>query len=81
MKNQVTFGHIMAILSIIILPSLGWGIRVEKGLDQGDTNSLDIIELKKERKEDSKQNQMNHAEVMDKLHLIELGLKDKKDRE
>jgi len=81
MKNQVTFGHVLTVLAIIVLPLLLWGINVEKRLEKVINNSEEIKLLKTELKDSKKSNQDNFDEVLEKLHNIELVLKDKKDRE
>ncbi|MAF37137.1 hypothetical protein CL622_08555 [archaeon] len=80
-KNQVNFGHILSILAIVIIPLLIWGFSVEAMRKDVERNTNDITEIKSEAKEIKLQNTKNHNEVMDKLHEIELQLKDKKDRE
>lgn len=81
MNKQVTFGHILSFLAIIVIPLLIWGFRVESGLGQTRNNTEDIIELKKDSKLTNIIMQKNHIEVMKGLHNIELQVKDKKDRE
>ena len=81
MNKQVTFGHILTILSIIIIPLFIWGINVQVQLKQVEDNSEDIIELKKDSKLTNIIMQKNHIEVMKQLHNIELQVKDKEDRE
>jgi cell division protein YceG involved in septum cleavage len=80
MNKTVTFGHILTILAIIIIPLFIWGINVEVKLEQVNDNSEDIIELKKDSKLTNIIMQKNHIEVMKQLHNIELQVKDKKDR-
>ena len=81
MKKQVTFGHILTILAIIIIPLMVWGINVERRFEQVIDNTTEIKELKTEKKEMNNIISENHEEVMNGLHNIELQLKDKKDRE
>lgn len=80
MNKTVTFGHILTILAIIIIPLFIWGINVEVKLEQVNDNSEDIVELKKDSKLTNIIMQKNHIEVMKQLHNIELQVKDKKDR-
>lgn len=80
MNKQVTFGHILSFLAIIVIPLLIWGFRVESGLSDIKNNSIDIIELKKDSRLTNIIMQKNHIEVMKGLHNIELQVKDKKDR-
>lgn len=43
MKNTVTFGHILTILGIIIIPLIIWGANIE---GRSNDNSKDIVEIK-----------------------------------
>lgn len=80
MKNQVTFTHILSILAIVILPLITWGISVEKRFEKVIVNSEEIEELKTEA-EAVRMTEQEHFEVIiQKLHAIELSLKDKQDR-
>jgi hypothetical protein len=45
MKKQVTFGHILTILAIIILPLLAWGINTERRFEKVIENSKEILEM------------------------------------
>ena len=85
MNKQVTFGHILTILIMIIFPLLLWGInleiRNEKQTADILNNSQDIEEIEKDTRIMLEIIQMNHNETMKGLHSIELKLKDKKDRE
>ena len=80
MKNQVTFGHLIALLVGIILPVIIWGANVERRFEQVIHNTQDIELLKKDLKEASNKNQENFDKVFEYLHNIELELKDKKDK-
>jgi hypothetical protein len=81
MKNQVTFNHIIALFSVIVLPLIVWGVSVEKTKQTVAGNSVEITLLKTELKQSEKSNQENFDEVLEKLQDIQLQLKDKKDRE
>ena len=80
MRNQVTFGHLIALLIGIIIPVIIWGANVERRFEQVIHNTEDVKVLKAEVKEAAKISQKNHNEVMDGLHKIELQLKDKQDK-
>lgn len=80
MKNQVTFGHLIALLVGIILPVIIWGANVERRFEQVIHNTKDIELLQKDLKEASDKNQENFNKVFEYLHNIELELKDKKDK-
>ena len=43
MKNTVTFGHILSLLAIIVIPLLIWGANVEM---RSSDNSKSIIDIK-----------------------------------
>ena len=85
MNKQITFGHILTILSIIVIPLIVWGVNVEvRNKAQNSAilnNKEDITEVKRDTKVMVGLIQMNHDETMKGLHNIELQLKDKKDRE
>lgn len=80
MKNQVTFGHLVALLVGIVIPVIIWGANVERRFEQVIHNTTDIEMLQKELKEASDKNQENFNKVFEYLHNIELELKDKKDK-
>ena len=81
MKDQVNFSHLIAVIIGIVIPSLFWINSVEKFKDRVKSNENDIKVLKTDLKESSKNNQINFDKVLNKLHTIELSVKDKKDRE
>jgi hypothetical protein len=81
MNKQVTFGHILSFLAIIVIPLLVWGFRVESGLNEVQHNSVDIKILKEESKVTNIIIQKNHVEVMKQFTDVKLQIKDKKDRE
>jgi hypothetical protein len=85
MNKQVTFGHILSFLAIIIIPLLIWGVNLEVRDSRQDkdifNNKEDITEIKEDTRIMVELIQMNHNETMKGLHNIELQLKDKKDRE
>ncbi len=74
MKTNLNVGHAIALLVGILIPIIVWGVNIEKRFVQVDINSKDIVKLKQENKE-------VFGEIRDKLHNIELSLKDKKDKE
>ena len=81
MNKQVTFGHILTILSVIVIPLMVWGVNVERRFEHVLENTKEIEVLKDYSIKASEKTQLNHDEVMGQLHNIELQLKDKKDRE
>ena len=87
MRKQVTFGHILTILSIIIVPLFVWGVNVERRFEKVITNSEDVqqneasikeIQTQLSKKEES--DNANFILVLEKLHDIELQMKDKQNR-
>ena len=80
MKNQVTFSHILAIISILVIPLIVWGVSVEKRLEMPLSNKEEIHYMKSDIKENQKLNQENFDKVLEKLNDIKLNLKDKLDR-
>ena len=80
MKNQVNFSHLIAVIVGILIPVGIWGVSVETRFEKTYNNSKDIVVLKLDLREISKNNQKNFDKVLNKLHTIELSVKDKKDR-
>tara|TARA_R110000851_G_scaffold313248_1_gene474785 strand:+ start:534 stop:776 length:243 start_codon:yes stop_codon:yes gene_type:complete len=80
MKNQVNFSHLIAVIVGILIPVVIWGVSVETRFEKVYNNSNDIVVVKSDLKELSKNNQNNFNKILAKLHSIELSLKDKKDR-
>ena len=80
MKNQVNFSHLIAVIVGILIPVGIWGVSVETRFEKMYNNSEDIVVLKSDLREISKNNQKNFDKVLNKLHTIELSVKDKKDR-
>lgn len=84
MNKQVTFGHILTILIMIIFPLLLWGINLEIRNEKQTTDILnnkeDIKDIEKDTKVMLEIIQINHNETMSGLHSIELKLKDKQNR-
>lgn len=80
MNKEVTFGNILALLAVIVIPLIIWGVSVEKRFEQVTTNNNNIVTITLDSKEDREKMQENHDEVIEELHLIKLELKDKADR-
>ena len=81
-KNQVTFGHLLTIVSIIILPILYYGAVVDRHMEQSKSMMKDLIKLQQEVKilrADDKEYQnktnLDYMNIIEKLHNIELKLK------
>jgi len=85
MGKTVTFGHILAIISILVLPLIGWGVSVEKRFTKEEENTkineLRISNLEDEMKKSNEVAAYRHKEVIQSLHRIELKVENKKDRE
>ena len=81
MKNQVNFSHLIAVIVGILIPVVIWGVSVETRFEKMYNNSEDIVVLKSDLRELSKNNQINFDKVLIKLHSIDLKLENKKDRE
>ncbi len=84
MGKTVTFGHILIIISILVLPLIGWGVLVETRFTENkerDNQSIrDITVLKKEIKVLQEDTNENYIKILKELTEIRLELKDKKDR-
>lgn len=81
MSKQVTFGHILTIMGLIIVPLLIWGVNVERRFEHVINNSNEIETLKIKSIDVEATSLKRHLEVKEMLHDIQLKLKDKKDRE
>lgn len=87
LENFINSGVILAIISVIIIPLIIWGVTVEKRLEKVEYNHKEISDIKvevnsiKQHINDNKTvNQTNFDKVMDKLHKIELSVQNKKDK-
>ncbi len=80
MEKQVTFGHIMTLLSVIVIPLIIWGVNVEKRLETPTMNKEAITEIKADIKSSQNTNQKNFDKVIKQLNDIKLEMKDKEDR-
>ena len=79
--NKVTFGHLLTILAIILIPLLVWGVSIENRFEQVTHNTTHIQELTKEDKRSAIKQENQYDEVIQLLNDIKLQLKDKKDKE
>lgn len=80
MKNQVTFVHLLTIVSVLIIPLIIWGVDVESRFQQVIYNKKGVKENTINIKSDRIQMQKNHEEQMRATHRIELLLTNKADR-
>ena len=88
MKNQVTFGHLLSVISIFGIPFLIWMKNVEVRSQQIVRNKQEIIVVKNEIKEEraarekiERDIQASYNKILDKLHSIELKVENKQDRQ
>lgn len=81
MKNQVTFGHLLTIVSILVIPLIVWGVNVESRFQQVIYNKESVQENTINIKSVNIQMQENHEEQMKATHRIELLLTDKVDKQ
>ena len=80
MEKQVTFSHIIAILTGILIPILIWGVSVEKMREKVYDNAVEIYELKKAQIDLSKQIYINQLEIIERLNQIKLEVNGKENR-
>lgn len=80
MKNQVTFGHLLFIMSILVLPLIGWGVTIETRFKDPIQNAKDIEEIKEEVKQLQETTNKNYIKILEKLNDIELEMQNKKNR-
>jgi len=70
--NKVTFGHLLTILAIILIPLLVWGVSIENRFEQVIDNTEDIKDLEKEDKSLEDTIDTNHIEIMKVLLEIQI---------
>ena len=70
--NKVTFGHLLTVLAVILIPLLVWGVSIENRFEQVIDNTADIQEIKQTDKELETQMDKNHSEVMKVLLEIKV---------
>lgn len=80
MKTPLTIGQFFAFLVFVLPTSIFWVINAEKQHDQIQYNENEISEIKQSLRIKSESDEKNFDLIIEKLHNIELGLKDKKDR-
>ena len=79
-EQQVTFGHILTILAVLIIPLVIWGATIESRFEQVKTNKESIKKLEKEDTKNVDKAEINHKEIMELLHKIELKVENKLDK-
>ena len=79
LKNMVTFGHLLAIMSILVIPLLIWGIKIERHLENSKIRDNAIIMLERELDklhnngdEYQKKTNNDYLNILEKLHSIDL---------
>lgn len=85
MKQNVTFGHILVLLSIVGIPLITWGVGVETRNERLNEitrqNTQEIRSIKSDQRYNEEVIQNNHLEVMLLLKDIKIELKDKQNRD
>lgn len=85
MKNQVTFGHLLTIMAIFVIPFAIWIKNVEvrftehkQKIESVQSEQKDIqIQIKDIQKNQNE----NYVKILEKLRIIELKVENKKDRQ
>ena len=79
LKNGVTFGHLLAIMSILVIPLLIWGIKIERHLENSKVrdNAIlllerDLDKLRLSGDEYQKKTNNDYLNILEKLHSIDL---------
>jgi hypothetical protein len=80
MNKEVTFGHVLTIFSIIVIPLLIWGVNVEVSIERFNSYKEDIIYLRESQNRTYEIINKNQIEILNKLQEMELQLKDKENR-
>lgn len=80
MNKEVTFGHVMALLSILVIPLIIWGVNVETRLERNKMDREDIKYLKENQSRTYEVIHNNQLELMNELGEIRVELKDKENR-
>lgn len=94
MKNQVTFGHLISIITGILIPFGVWMANIHARTQQIVINEQNIIKneqiieavKQKVKEEESKRVQVEkdilllNTKILEKLHVIELKLENKQNR-
>lgn len=80
MNKEVTFGHVMALLSILVIPLIIWGVNVETRLERNKMDREDIKYLKENQSRTYEVIHKNQLELMNELGEIRVELKDKENR-
>lgn len=78
LKNIVTFGHLLAIMSILVIPLLVWGNKIEKHMTssnlRNDILEKELEELKQHSVDYQKKTNNDYLTILDKLHAIDLKI-------
>ena len=81
MKEQVTFGNVLTILGILIIPLVIWGVSIEKRFETVLNNTKEIQYTKSRIQEIETSNNDNFKKLYDIMVDIKLELKDKRNRD
>lgn len=80
LENKVTFGHAITLLSVLVIPLIIWGVRVENRFTTVEQNRKELDEIKTDIKEVIHNQDSNYKKLYDLMVDIKLQLKDKADR-
>ena len=72
MNKQVTFGNILTILAIIIIPLFLWGVNVERRFEQTINNTEDIQSLQIQGRDMKDLIQKNQIEVIEGISELKV---------
>lgn len=81
LKNEVTFGHALTLISILVIPLIIWGVRVENRFTIVENNKKELEEIRRDLKDIIKNQDTNYQKLYDLMVDIKLQLKDKVDRQ
>ena len=78
LKNMVSFGHLLAIMSILVIPLLIWGNKIEKHMESSALrdNRLEeeLDKLKDQYIDYQKKTNNDYLNILEKLHAIDLKI-------
>ncbi len=80
MKNTFTFGNAIALFSVLVIPLLLWGFKVEREQERSKSIEKIVLRIDQENREFRNKSNNDYINILEKLHNIELLLKDKQDR-
>ena len=79
LNNSVNFNHLLAVMSILVIPLLIWGIKIERHLENSKVSDNAILLLEKDinrlrynSDEYQKKTNNDYLNILEKLHSIDL---------